>query len=120
MGRSKKKRRSTQKARRASPNFLLTYEWRRLRMVVLKKRGARCECCGATPADGIRVNVDHIQPRRLRPDLALTESNLQVLCEDCNHGKGNWDRTDWRGEKSQTYEDAAPVFMATWQRPKPS
>lgn len=76
--------------------FLLSYEWRRLRMTVLKKYGSRCQCCGATPADGKRMNVDHIKPRRKYPELALTESNLQVLCEDCNHGKGNWDETDWR------------------------
>lgn len=81
-----------------SDAFLLGYEWRRLRMVVLTKRGARCECCGATPKDGVRMHVDHIKPRRLFPQLALTESNLQILCEVCNHGKGNWDQTDWRSE----------------------
>lgn len=79
-----------------APEFLQSYEWRRLRMVVLTKRGARCECCGASPSDGVRLNVDHIKPRRLFPELALVEANLQVLCADCNHGKGNWDQTDWR------------------------
>ncbi len=78
------------------PDFLSSFAWRSLRMVVLKKFGARCACCGATPADGIRVNVDHIKPRRKYPELALVESNLQVLCSACNHGKGNWDETDWR------------------------
>jgi 5-methylcytosine-specific restriction endonuclease McrA len=53
-------------------------------------------CCGASPKDGIRVHVDHIKPRRDFPELALTFDNLQVLCEVCNHGKGNWDQTDWR------------------------
>ena len=42
------------------------------------------------------MNVDHIKPRRLFPDLALSLDNLQVLCHECNHGKGNWDMTDWR------------------------
>lgn len=80
-----------------SPDFLMSYEWRRLRMVVLKKRGRRCECCGAIPTDGVTVlNVDHIKPRKLFPNLALDEDNLQVLCGACNHGKGNWDQTDWR------------------------
>jgi hypothetical protein len=78
--------------------FLESYEWRRLRMQVLTKRGARCECCGATPRDGVRMNVDHIKPRRYFPELALVESNLQILCDACNHGKGNWDQTDWRAE----------------------
>jgi len=87
--------------------FLNSYEWRTLRMVVLKKRGARCECCGATPDDGIRINDDHVKPRKLFPDLALDESNLQVLCETCNAGKGNWDSTDWRPE-SRAIDTATP------------
>ena len=78
--------------------FLVSFEWRQLRMVVLKKRGARCECCGASPHDGIVIHVDHIKPRRKHPELALVESNLQVLCEVCNHGKGAWDETDWRAD----------------------
>lgn len=89
--------------------FLESYEWRRLRMQVLVKRGARCECCGATPKDGVRMHVDHIKPRRLFPALALEESNLQILCEACNHGKGNWDQTDWRAPEPVA---AAPVATA--------
>lgn len=77
--------------------FLLSYQWRRLRMAALLKHGARCQCCGSTASDGVRMHVDHIQPRSKRPDLALDIDNLQVLCEVCNHGKGNWDATDWRG-----------------------
>lgn len=79
-----------------SDAFLNTYEWRRLRMEVLKKYGAKCQCCGATAEDGVRINVDHIKPRRTHPHLCLDIRNLQVLCNPCNHGKGNWDRTDWR------------------------
>lgn len=80
----------------ASDAFLGTYEWRRVRMVALKKYGARCQCCGASPADGAVMNVDHIKPRKLFPELALDVNNLQILCHECNHGKGNWDMTDWR------------------------
>jgi len=80
----------------ASAEFLDTYEWRRVRMQALKKYGAKCMCCGATPATGAVMNVDHIRPRRLFPELALDINNLQVLCHECNHGKGNWDMTDWR------------------------
>ena len=76
--------------------FLSTYEWRKARMVALKKYGARCQCCGATPATGAVIHVDHIKPRKLFPALALDVDNLQVLCHECNHGKGNWDETDWR------------------------
>jgi 5-methylcytosine-specific restriction endonuclease McrA len=89
--------------------FLSSYEWRRVRMQALKKYGARCQCCGATPADGVKMNVDHIKPRKLYPQLALDLNNLQVLCELCNHGKGNWDMTDWRGNA----EDSGTRSRAT-------
>ena len=80
----------------ASDQFLSSYEWRRVRMEALKKYGPKCMCCGATPATGAVMNVDHIKPRKLWPSLALDIKNLQILCNECNHGKGNWDMTDWR------------------------
>lgn len=79
-----------------SDDFLSTYDWRKLRMMALKKYSPKCMCCGATPATGAVINVDHIKPRKLFPHLALDINNLQILCHTCNHGKGNWDRTDWR------------------------
>ena len=78
--------------------FLSSYQWRQLRMVAIKKHGARCQCCGASAATGAVIHVDHIKPRRLFPELALDLENLQILCHDCNHGKGNWDQTDWRNK----------------------
>jgi len=79
-----------------SDAFLSTFQWRKVRMEALKKYGPRCMCCGATPATGAVMNVDHIKPRKKWPSLALDVNNLQVLCHECNHGKGNWDQTDWR------------------------
>lgn len=84
----------------AGDAFLSSYEWRKIRLVILKKYGRKCQCCGATPTSGAIMNVDHIKPRKIYPELALTESNLQVLCHECNHGKGNWDMTDFRPEKT--------------------
>lgn len=79
-----------------SREFLETYEWRALRMKAIMHHGARCQCCGVTPDHGAVINVDHIRPRRTHPWLALVFENLQILCHTCNHGKGNWDSTDWR------------------------
>jgi 5-methylcytosine-specific restriction endonuclease McrA len=93
-----------------SADFLQSYEWRVLRMQALKLHGPRCQCCGATPADGVVMNVDHIKPRRLFPELALTLDNLQILCGPCNHGKSNWDQTDWRQEPD--LEDLEPEQRA--------
>lgn len=81
--------------------FLQSYEWRRIRMQAIKQYGQRCSCCGATAKDDVRLHVDHIKPRKLFPNLALDINNLQILCAECNHGKGNWDMTDWR-EKEKT------------------
>ena len=86
----------------ASDAFLSTYEWKKMRMQALKMHGARCQCCGATPATGAVMNVDHIKPRKVFPEMALSLDNLQVLCGDCNHGKGNWDMTDWREPSAQS------------------
>jgi hypothetical protein len=99
--------------------FLLSYEWRALRMRVLKRFGARCQCCGATAKDGVRIHVDHIKPRRQFPELALVESNLQVLCEACNHGKGNWDHTDWRPASLETPPTPIPAnwYEPMWTKP---
>ena len=65
-------------------------------MEAIKKYGTRCMCCGASPKDGVVINVDHIKPRKTHPELSLDMDNLQILCDACNHGKGNWDTTDWR------------------------
>lgn len=91
-----------------SDDFLRSFQWRQVRMVVLKRDGRKCACCNATAADGVRIHVDHIKPRRKYPELALDEDNLQVLCEECNHGKGSWDETDWR----EVADEPLPPFLA--------
>jgi len=78
--------------------FYASRDWRELRYLALRNTDGRCQCCGGTAKDDLRIHVDHIQPRYKRPDLALSLDNLQVLCEDCNIGKGAWDQTDWRGK----------------------
>ena len=76
--------------------FYESREWRELRYLALQKHGPTCQCCGASSRDGARIHVDHIVPRYKNPALSLVLSNLQILCEDCNIGKGAWDQTDWR------------------------
>lgn len=76
--------------------FYASWEWKRVRYEALKRYGARCMLCGAKAEDGARICVDHIKPRSKYPLLQLDVNNLQVLCNDCNMGKGAWDETDWR------------------------
>ncbi len=80
-----------------SDAFLATRAWKTLRYKVIRLNGIQCQCCGATKeTSGKPIHVDHIKPRRRYPELALDIKNLQILCADCNAGKGNWDETDWR------------------------
>ena len=85
----------------AKPGFLESYAWRKVRMEALLKYGPKCMCCGATPKTGAVMNVDHIKPRKTHLELALEIDNLQILCGECNHGKGNWDTTDWRTDDAR-------------------
>jgi len=76
--------------------FYESWAWKRLRYGFIKSKQRRCECCGATPQDGCRIVVDHIRPIRRYWDWRLNITNLQLLCDDCNRGKGSQDTTDWR------------------------
>lgn len=82
--------------RDASRFFFISDQWIRLRYRILVARGNYCECCGNTWSVGNPLQVDHIKPRSKFPHLALEPSNLQVLCRECNLGKGNADEIDWR------------------------
>lgn len=76
--------------------FYDSFDWRQVRYDVLRERGRKCECCGDD--DPKKVQVDHIKPLRKYWHLRFDKSNLQVLCHDCNHGKGSRDKTDWRAQ----------------------
>lgn len=69
--------------------------WLSLRYKVLSKNDGRCELCGRSKHDGVKLTVDHKKSRRNFPLLALDEDNLQVLCSDCNVGKGSFYNDDW-------------------------
>ncbi len=77
-------------------DFYSSTQWLRLRYEVLAHSEHKCALCGATPESGAVMHVDHIQPRSLRPDLALAKDNLQILCDKCNLGKSNRSNDDWR------------------------
>ena len=82
--------------------FYNSQEWKELRYEVLREGAGACTCCGARASDGLRIHVDHIKPRSKYPELQLSKSNLQILCEDCNFGKSNYYDDDWR-VKMQDY-----------------
>jgi 5-methylcytosine-specific restriction endonuclease McrA len=57
--------------------------WQALRMQVLERDGWQCVQCGTRR----RLECDHIEPVRDRPDLSYTLSNLQILCGRCHARK---------------------------------
>jgi hypothetical protein len=58
----------------------------KLRFTVLKRDNYTCQSCGATPRDGVKLEIDHIKPVSMGGSDDL--DNLQVLCRECNLGKG--------------------------------
>ena len=88
------KQREAQRKSALHAEFFRSRAWRELRYKALRTYGAACMACGRTDGE---LHVDHIKPRSKFPELALDITNLQILCADCNLGKGAWDQTDWRG-----------------------
>jgi 5-methylcytosine-specific restriction endonuclease McrA len=82
--------------------FYRSWDWKQARYTALKTHGPVCQCCGAKRGDldsigePVRIDVDHIKPISQFWKLRLDQSNLQILCRDCNMGKGSWDQTNWR------------------------
>jgi len=76
--------------------FYSSFEWSVCRYNILKASEGKCSLCGRGRKEGAVLVVDHIKPIRWHWHLRLDPENLQVLCFDCNKGKGNTDETDWR------------------------
>lgn len=58
-----------------------------LRYDVLKRDKFKCQICGRTSKDNVKLEVDHIIPVSKGGKTEI--SNLQTLCERCNRGKSN-------------------------------
>ena len=57
------------------------------RQNVLMRDNYTCQICGATVKDGAKLELDHIIP--YSKGGTNDESNLQVLCQQCNREKHN-------------------------------
>ena len=60
--------------------------WRKVRKMVLDMNPL-CVVCDANGSKVVAVDVDHIIPLALQPDLAFDTSNLQGLCRSCHNCK---------------------------------
>ena len=58
-----------------------------LRYDILKRDGFKCQICGATIKDGVKLHVDHIFP--VSKGGKTEPNNLRTLCDKCNLGKSD-------------------------------
>lgn len=59
-------------------------------------------CAGCSKQTSLEVH--HIQPFHVRPDLECSEENVVVLCRDCHYTFGHL--RDWRLANPHVLEDA--------------
>ena len=59
----------------------------RVRIDVMQRDDYKCQMCGATTDDGVKLHIDHIIP--WSKGGSNDEDNLQVLCHKCNLAKHN-------------------------------
>lgn len=79
--------------------FALSREYIEVRSSVFEVMPHRCMCCGDSAEDeGVSLTIDHVKPRKTHPVLALSPSNMQVLCVICNAAKG-LEVLDYRTQK---------------------
>ena len=86
-------RHSKEKKRR--DRFYGGVAWRRLRAYALQTNPLCHDPFGEHEAIGRPVgatDVDHVIPRRLRPDLELDSDNLQTLCASCHARKSAFEK----------------------------
>lgn len=97
--------------------FYRSWEWRTVRMQAIQKYGTACQCCGARPGqtamsgEPVRICVDHIQPISTHWHLRLDAENLQILCDECNQGKGAWSRADFRPDREPSTDGVSPLIL---------
>lgn len=58
---------------------------KRTRFEILKRDGFKCKYCGATPAAGVVLHIDHVEA--VANGGSDDPANLVVACKDCNLGK---------------------------------
>ncbi len=58
-----------------------------IRYDVLNRDKFRCQICGATQSDGVKLHVDHIIP--ISKGGKTEMNNLRTLCDRCNLGKSD-------------------------------
>ena len=64
-----------------------------LRYDVMRRDNFRCQICGSTASDGVKLHVDHIVP--VSKGGEYTKANIIPSCRSCNASKNNSDFCKW-------------------------
>ena len=84
----KKPRESSPTKPKIFDSFYSSFEWRRLRVLILRRDNFTCCDCGRNPKQhGVVLHVDHRVPLSRAWELRLDPENVITRCEDCNMGK---------------------------------
>lgn len=88
--------------------FYQSKAWRALRYAVCQRDGWRCVCCRVSVRAKGASRVDHIVPRKERPDLSLAMSNLRTLCAPCD-AKRHSEKGGWHRQRPTIALDGLPI-----------
>lgn len=85
-------------------------QWRKTEKAFLKEHPI-CSGCNTTK----RLEVHHIKPFYLNPELELELINLMTLCRQCHHFIGHLN--DWKSYNADASRDATAWFQKITHRP---
>lgn len=94
------------KSYKEAKDFYNSNEWKVCRKLFLESHIIRmCSYCGIDLNEEQNVKklqVDHIKPLKYYWDLRIEQTNLQIICEDCNQSKGSF-RNPNEGKNNYNY-----------------
>ena len=86
---------------RSMIGFTDTPEYNIFRLKILARDNYACQKCGIRGAKGIRpiLEIHHIKPRSIYPELAMEENNVQTLCKECHKKTDSYLKNKFRMKK---------------------
>jgi 5-methylcytosine-specific restriction endonuclease McrA len=77
--------------------------WNQIKCVILKRDNYTCQVCKLREPE--IMEVDHILPKSVAPDLWISEENLITLCPNDHRRKTNADRKRYRMKKEKAWRN---------------
>ncbi|MGL4850956.1 MAG: HNH endonuclease [Clostridium sp.] len=86
--------------------ILTSTRWRRLRLKIIQRDNGCCQRClnKFGIINGSELQVHHIKPRSVYPELIYDESNLITMCKLCNVELGTREELDFEIEAKKEIE----------------